>query len=107
MQTKQDIERLLAGAGLKPNRRLGQNFLIDLNLMKLLVEAAGLTTQDTALEVGKPANLCVWDLNREVTITPDAFLSKGCSTPFTGWKVSGVCTLTIADGHIMWQEVAR
>lgn len=52
MQTKQDIERLLAGAGLKPNRRLGQNFLIDLNLMKLLVEAAGLTTQDVALEVG-------------------------------------------------------
>lgn len=62
---------------------------------------------DTALEVGKPANLCVWDLNREVTITPDDFLSKGRSTPFKGWKVSGVCTLTIADGRIMWQEAAR
>ena len=52
MQTKQDIERLLAGAGLAPNRRLGQNFLIDLNLMKMLADAAHLTPQDVALEVG-------------------------------------------------------
>jgi 16S rRNA (adenine1518-N6/adenine1519-N6)-dimethyltransferase len=52
MQTKQDIERLLAGAGLAPNRRLGQNFLIDLNLMKMLADAAHLTTQDVALEIG-------------------------------------------------------
>lgn len=52
MQTKQDIEQLLAGAGLAPNRRLGQNFLIDLNLMKLLADASHLTTQDVALEVG-------------------------------------------------------
>ena len=42
MQTKQDIERLLAGAGTQPKHRLGQNFLIDLNLMRLLIEAANL-----------------------------------------------------------------
>jgi 16S rRNA (adenine1518-N6/adenine1519-N6)-dimethyltransferase len=52
MQTKQDIELLLAGAGTQPNRRLGQNFLIDLNLMRLLVEAAHLHEQDIVLEVG-------------------------------------------------------
>lgn len=52
MQTKQDIERLLAGAGTQPNRRLGQNFLIDLNLMRLLIEAAHLHEQDVVLEVG-------------------------------------------------------
>lgn len=52
MQTKQDIERLLAGAGVTPNRRLGQNFLIDLNLMRLLLEAAHIHEQDVVLEVG-------------------------------------------------------
>jgi len=52
MQTKQDIERLLAGAGAQPRHRLGQNFLIDLNLMRLLVEAAHLNEQDVVLEVG-------------------------------------------------------
>ena len=52
MQTKQDIERLLAGAGAKPRHRLGQNFLIDLNLMRFLVEAAGIHSADAVLEVG-------------------------------------------------------
>ncbi len=52
MQTKQDIERLLAGAGTQPKHRLGQNFLIDLNLMRLLIQAAHLNEQDVVLEVG-------------------------------------------------------
>jgi len=51
-QTKQQIEALLAGAGLAPERRLGQHFLIDGNLMRLLVEEAGLTDGQTVLEVG-------------------------------------------------------
>ena len=36
----------------QPKHRLGQNFLIDLNLMRLLVEAAHLNEQDIVLEVG-------------------------------------------------------
>lgn len=52
MQTKQDIERLLAGAGTKPRHRLGQHFLIDLNLMRFLVEAAHIHSPDVVLEVG-------------------------------------------------------
>jgi 16S rRNA (adenine1518-N6/adenine1519-N6)-dimethyltransferase len=52
LQTKQDIEKLLAGAGTSPNRRLGQNFLIDLNLMRLLVEAAHIQPNDVVMEVG-------------------------------------------------------
>jgi 16S rRNA (adenine1518-N6/adenine1519-N6)-dimethyltransferase len=52
MQTKQDIQKLLAGAGTTPNHRLGQNFLIDLNLMRFLIDAAHLSDQDVVLEVG-------------------------------------------------------
>lgn len=52
MQTKQNIQTLLAGAGIKPNRRLGQNFLIDLNLMRFLLDASHLTELDVVLEVG-------------------------------------------------------
>jgi len=52
MQTKQDIERLLAGAGTQPKHRLGQNFLVDLNLMRLLIQDAHLNEQDIVLEVG-------------------------------------------------------
>ena len=52
MQTKQEIERLLSSAGVSPNKRLGQHFLIDLNLIQLLVEAAHIHATDTVLEVG-------------------------------------------------------
>ncbi len=52
MQTKNEIRQLLASAGIAPNRRFGQHFLVDLNLMRLAVEAAGVTASDVVLEVG-------------------------------------------------------
>lgn len=52
MQTKRQIQQLLASAGASPNKRLGQHFLIDLNLMRLLVDSAQITRDDVVLEVG-------------------------------------------------------
>jgi len=52
MQTKQQIEWLLGSVGISPNRRLGQHFLIDLNLMRLLIDSAGIHRDDIVLEVG-------------------------------------------------------
>ena len=50
--TQNEIRALLADAGLRPDRRLGQNFLVDGNLMRLLVAEADLGPRDTVLEVG-------------------------------------------------------
>ena len=52
MHTKQQIRQLLASAGAFPNKRLGQHFLIDLNLMRLLVDSANVDKNDIVLEVG-------------------------------------------------------
>jgi 16S rRNA (adenine1518-N6/adenine1519-N6)-dimethyltransferase len=52
MQTKQQIQRLLASAGVRPNKRLGQHFLIDLNLIEKLVNFAYISNGDIVLEVG-------------------------------------------------------
>ncbi|UCC96417.1 MAG: ribosomal RNA small subunit methyltransferase A [Phycisphaerales bacterium] len=43
---------MLRSAGISPNKRLGQHFLIDLNLMRLLVDSAGIAGNDVVLEVG-------------------------------------------------------
>jgi 16S rRNA (adenine1518-N6/adenine1519-N6)-dimethyltransferase len=51
-QTLSEIRGLLAAAGLAPQRRFGQNFLIDLNLMRKLIDAAALDPADVVLEVG-------------------------------------------------------
>jgi 16S rRNA (adenine1518-N6/adenine1519-N6)-dimethyltransferase len=52
MQTKKQIQELLTSVGVRPNKRLGQHFLIDLNLMRLLVDSANISKNDIVLEVG-------------------------------------------------------
>lgn len=52
MQTKREIRDSLASAGVGPNKQLGQHFLIDLNLMRLLIDSAGIKPDDVVLEVG-------------------------------------------------------
>ena len=46
----------------------------------------------------------VWNLKEEFTVDPDAFLSKGKATPFAGWKLEGVCELTVCDGNIVYKK---
>lgn len=52
MQTKQQIQQLLASAGARPKKSIGQHFLIDLNLMRKLVDWADVCDTDVVLEVG-------------------------------------------------------
>jgi 16S rRNA (adenine1518-N6/adenine1519-N6)-dimethyltransferase len=51
-QTQGYLQQLFAERGIAPRSRLGQNFLIDLNIQRLLVETARLERRDVALEVG-------------------------------------------------------
>ena len=50
--TKQNIQELLSRSDISPRRQWGQHFLIDLNLMRLLADAAELQGNETVLEVG-------------------------------------------------------
>ena len=52
MQTQTQIRQMLAEAGLAPNRALGQNFLVDLNLLGKVLELAEVGPRDVVLEVG-------------------------------------------------------
>jgi 16S rRNA (adenine1518-N6/adenine1519-N6)-dimethyltransferase len=52
VQTKHQIQQLLARAGIFPNKHFGQHFLIDLNLMRVLIDSAGIGGDDIVLEVG-------------------------------------------------------
>jgi 16S rRNA (adenine1518-N6/adenine1519-N6)-dimethyltransferase len=51
-QTLSYLRNLFDERGLHPKNKLGQNFLIDLNLIDLLVRSAELTRDDLVLEVG-------------------------------------------------------
>lgn len=52
MQTLSEIRQLLESRGLAPRKSLGQNFLIDHNLIRKLVDASGVRAGDLVLEVG-------------------------------------------------------
>src|SRR5258706_2983968 len=52
MQTKQQIQALLAQVGLSPRHRFGQNFMIDQNLLRLVADAGSPRAGDTIIEVG-------------------------------------------------------
>ena len=51
-QTVSYLTRQFREVGLEPDHRLGQNFLIDLNLLELLARSADIQPDDLVLEVG-------------------------------------------------------
>ncbi|MBX3356882.1 MAG: ribosomal RNA small subunit methyltransferase A [Phycisphaeraceae bacterium] len=67
MQTLAQIKQVLETHGLTPKKSLGQNFLIDQNLIRKLVDACGVKPGDLVLEVGPGTG----------TLTEE-LLSRGC-----------------------------
>ena len=67
MQTLAEIRQTLASYGLAPRKSLGQNFLIDHNLIRKLVDASGVRDGDVVLEVGPGTG----------TLT-EALVDRGC-----------------------------
>ncbi|MDR0328936.1 MAG: 16S rRNA (adenine(1518)-N(6)/adenine(1519)-N(6))-dimethyltransferase RsmA [Planctomycetaceae bacterium] len=51
-QTRSYLMKKFEAMGIRPQTRLGQNFLIDLNLLRLLHESGNITKNDVILEVG-------------------------------------------------------
>lgn len=51
-QTLTEIRATLEAAGLRPRKRFGQNFLVDHNLLKAMVDLADVDPGDVVLEVG-------------------------------------------------------
>lgn len=52
MQTQSDIRAILAARGLSPKHRFGQNFLVDHNLLRKLVDASGIGPDSLVVEIG-------------------------------------------------------
>lgn len=67
MQTLAHIREMLDQRGLAPKKSLGQNFLIDHNLIRKLVDASGVGEGDLVLEIGPGTG----------TLT-DELLDRGC-----------------------------
>ncbi len=56
------------------------------------------------IAVGAPADLTIFDPNRQWVVDPQKFLSKGKNTPFGGRKLNGLVLATIVDGEVAYLE---
>lgn len=51
------------------------------------------------LAAGSPADITVFDLDREWTVDPRRFKSKSRNTPFAGWRLRGSVAATLVTGR--------
>ena len=62
MLSKNEIKILEKEYGFRPQKKLGQNFLIDSNIKRKIVSAAALKGSDTVLEIGPGLGELTFDL---------------------------------------------
>ncbi|EEI72294.1 dihydroorotase [Lentilactobacillus hilgardii] len=56
------------------------------------------------LEIGKPADIAVFDLDEPHVIKESEYLSKGKNSPFTGATVFGDTVMTLVDGKVVYKK---
>ncbi|UCG49018.1 MAG: ribosomal RNA small subunit methyltransferase A [Phycisphaerales bacterium] len=105
MQTKHQIRQLLCSAGIRPKKRLGQHFLIDLNLIRLLVDSAGIGADDVVLEAGcgtgSLTEALVERAGRVIAVELDAALAG-----IAGSRLLGAENLRLINGDVLERKSA-
>lgn len=56
------------------------------------------------IKVGKVADICVFDPNKEYIYTEDMIVSKSKNTPFIGKKLKGQVKYTIVNGKVVFKQ---
>ena len=62
---EKDVKNLLKNSGLRPSKRLGQNFLVDKAIIRKIMSAANLNAQDIVLEVGPGTGILTRELAKK------------------------------------------
>jgi dihydroorotase len=86
--------------------------LVDSGRLSLLEAIRKWTTAPAAitgipggsLEEGSPADLALVDLEREWTVDPDQFVSKGKNTPFAGMTLKGEVVAMFVGGKLVYER---
>jgi len=102
MPEKYILKDLLEKHDLKPKKLLGQNFLVDRNVLEQIIAAADLSKNDTVLEVGPGLGILTEELakhaGRVVAVEKDKKMAEVVRTVLNDRKVKNV---EIIEGDIL------
>jgi dihydroorotase len=56
------------------------------------------------LAVGAPADIAIFDPDREWTLKAESMATKSRNTPFDGWKLKGKTVRTLVGGVVVWED---
>ena len=80
MEFPKEIKLLIKKTGFKPQKRLGQNFLIDKKILKTIIDSAELSIDDTVVEIGPGLGVLTKELvkkvNKVIAIEKDPKLAE-------------------------------
>lgn len=95
------VRRTLTALGVTPSKALGQNFLIDANIARIIVEAARPEAEDKILEIGPGLGALTERLacaaEKVTAVEKDARLAKFLETRFAGNKNVFILAQDILD----------
>ena len=80
---------------------------LPLLISKLTYEPARIIGKDGelgVLRVGAPANITIFDPDREWVVDSSQFASKGKNTPFDGYEFKGKVMATIVNGKVVYTD---
>ena len=96
-----EVRALLATMDFHPSRVLGQNFLIDANILNILLDAAELTHRDAVLEIGPGLGVLTEGLlnraGRVMAIEKDGRLFQWLEKKFTDFPNLGIIHADVLD----------
>ena len=97
------LRALLARYGLRPKKSLGQNFLIDINALRRIVDAAVLSPEDVVVEVGPGPGLLTRELlargGSVIAVEKDEAMAR-----LVRRELGGDPRLTVIDGDMLEVE---
>jgi 16S rRNA (adenine1518-N6/adenine1519-N6)-dimethyltransferase len=100
-----DARAVLRRHGLRPDKRLGQNFLVDPAGLERIVEAADLAPSDTVLEIGAGVGTLTARLAREVRLVLAVELDARLIPPLTE-VVGGLANVRVIQADILHLDLA-
>ncbi|MGI6168380.1 MAG: 16S rRNA (adenine(1518)-N(6)/adenine(1519)-N(6))-dimethyltransferase RsmA [Christensenellales bacterium] len=106
LTSKRELMELFARHSVTPLRQLGQNFLVDQNMLERIVDCAALSSEDSCLEIGPGAGALTRELCARTAKVLAVELDRGM-VAVLGETLSGLENVTVVHGDALKVDLGQ